>query len=61
MINREHNPLLALYGTPRAVVHSRVSARAKAMAPSCDQDDPEKIGNPVVSLTSLKDHKSESR
>jgi len=60
MTDHDHNPLLGLYGTPRAVIHSRVSARAKA-PPACEQDDPKKIGSSIVNLSSLKDHKITSR
>ncbi|PDS40407.1 hypothetical protein CO662_37005 [Rhizobium anhuiense] len=55
-----HNPILDLYGTPRAAIRSRVSARAKALPPPSDQDDPAKIGNCMVSLTSLKDQPTTS-
>ena len=61
MTNHDHNPLLCLYGTPRAVIHSRVSARAKTAPPVSEQDDPEKIGSSIVNLTCLKDHKTTSR
>lgn len=56
-----HNPILDLYGTPRATIRSRVSARAKAMPSPPDQDDPAKIGSSIVSLTCLKDHEQTSR
>ncbi|NNG73254.1 hypothetical protein HLI18_26005 [Rhizobium laguerreae] len=57
-----HNPILDLYGTPRATIRSRVSARAKATPPPSDQDDdPAKIGSSIVSLTCLKDHGQTSR
>lgn len=42
MTSHDHNPILGLYGTPRAAIRSRVSARAKAMPPSAEQDDPAK-------------------
>ncbi len=61
MSSREHNPLLALYGAPRSVVHSRISVRAKPVPPQCEQDDPDKVGNPMVTLISLKDHSPTSR
>jgi hypothetical protein len=61
MAAHDHNPLLGLYGTPRAAIHSRISARAKTTKPSCEQDDPEKIGSSIVNLTCLKDHKTTSR
>lgn len=61
MSNHEHNPLLALYGAPRAVIHSRVSARNKQDAPQSEQDDSEKIGNCMISLTSLKDQPTTRR
>lgn len=56
-----HNPILDLYGTQRATIRSRVSARAKATPPPSDQDDPAKIGNSIVSLTWVKDHKQTRR
>lgn len=56
-----HNPILDLYGTPRATIRSRVSARAKATPPPSDQDDPAKIGSSIVSLPCLKDHEQTSR
>ncbi|MBY5494405.1 hypothetical protein ACCS70_24335 [Rhizobium ruizarguesonis] len=57
-----HNPILDLYGTQRAIIRSRVSARAKATTPPpSDQDDPAKIGSSIVSLTCLKDHEQTSR
>ncbi|MBX4869889.1 MULTISPECIES: hypothetical protein [Rhizobium] len=61
MTSHDHNPILGLYGTPRAAIRSRVSARAKAMPPSAEQDDPAKIGNSIVSLICLKDHRQTSR
>jgi len=61
MSNRDHDPLLALYGVPRAVVHSRVSVRAKPASADSERDEPEKIGTAMVSLTSLKDHRTTSR
>ncbi|AHG50129.1 hypothetical protein RLEG12_00580 (plasmid) [Rhizobium leguminosarum bv. trifolii CB782] len=61
MTAHDHNPILGLYGTPRAVIRSRVSARAKAIPSSSEQDDPAKIGNSIVSLTCLKDHDRTSR
>ncbi|WP_168880161.1 hypothetical protein [Rhizobium sp. P28RR-XV] len=56
MTDHNHNPLLTLYGTPRAVIHARVSIRAKPIQPAAEQENTEKIGNSIVSLTSLKDH-----
>ncbi|MGG7582005.1 hypothetical protein [Rhizobium sp. Nf11,1] len=61
MTAHDHNPILGLYGTPRAAIRSRVSARAMTMPPSAEQEDPAKIGNSIVSLTCLKDHKQTSR
>ncbi|PDT15134.1 hypothetical protein CO670_19095 [Rhizobium sp. J15] len=61
MSDHDHNPILGLYGTPRAIIRSRISERAKTMPPSPEQDDPAKIGNSIVSLTCLKDHKQTSR
>lgn len=61
MTSHDHNPILGLYGTPRAIIRSRVSARAQVTPPSSEQDDPAKIGNSIVSLTCLKDHKQTSR
>jgi hypothetical protein len=61
MTTHDHNPLLALYGTPRSVIHSRVSVRAKAVSPEREGEEPEKIGSSMVSLTSLKDHSATSR
>ncbi|MBX4927436.1 hypothetical protein [Rhizobium binae] len=61
MTTHDHNPVLGLYGTPRAVIRSRVSARAKPTPAPSEQDDPAKIGNSIVSLTSLKDQKQTSR
>ncbi|WP_434715235.1 hypothetical protein NMA58_31880 (plasmid) [Rhizobium sp. YTUHZ045] len=61
MTIHDHNPILGLYGTPRATIRSRVSERAKAMPQSAEQDDPAKIGNSIVSLTCLKDHRQTSR
>ncbi|MBX4911882.1 MULTISPECIES: hypothetical protein [Rhizobium] len=61
MTVHDHNPILGLYGTPRAIIRSRVSERAKAVAPSAEQEDPAKIGNSIVSLICLKDHKQTSR
>jgi len=61
MTTHDHNPLLALYGVPRAVVHSRVSVRAKPIAAESEQTDAEKIGNSMVSLIGLQDQKPTSR
>ena len=61
MSDHDHNPILGLYGTPRAIIRSRRSERAKTMPPSPEQDDAAKIGNSIVSLTCLKDHKQTSR
>ncbi|EJZ22920.1 hypothetical protein NE852_30160 (plasmid) [Rhizobium sp. Pop5] len=61
MTAHDHNPILVLYGTPRAAIRSRVSARAKAIPSSSERDDPAKIGNSIVSLTCLKDHEPTSR
>lgn len=61
MSAHDHDPLLALYGLPRSVVHSRVSVRAKPVAPECEREEPEKIGNSMMSLTALKDHRTTSR
>ncbi|MGZ2386114.1 hypothetical protein [Rhizobium brockwellii] len=56
-----HNSILDLYGTPRAAILSRMSEHAKTMPPSPEQDDPTKIGNAIVSLTCVKDHKHTRR
>ncbi|WP_416067804.1 hypothetical protein ACK9YZ_23675 [Rhizobium sp. ZK1] len=61
MTNHDHNALLELYGTPRAVIHSRVSIRARAAPPACEQEDPARIGSSIVSLICLKDHNPTSR
>ncbi|MBX5132991.1 hypothetical protein HJB79_11395 [Rhizobium lentis] len=61
MTVHDHNPILGLYGTPRAIIRSRVSERAKAVPPSAEQEDSAKIGNSIVSLICLKDHKQTSR
>ncbi|NLS21412.1 hypothetical protein HGP16_33535 [Rhizobium sp. P40RR-XXII] len=64
MTTHNHNPLLTLYGTPRAVIRARVSVRAKPIESSSEhseQENTEKIGNSIVSLTSLKDHLRTSR
>ncbi|EJT01182.1 hypothetical protein [Rhizobium sp. CCGE 510] len=61
MTAHDRNPILRLYGTPRAVIRSRVSARAEKMPASSEQDDPAKIGNSMVSLICLKDHMQTSR
>ena len=61
MTTHDHDPLLALYGTPRSVIHSRVSVRCKSVAPERESQEPEKIGCSMVSLTSLKDHSPTSR
>jgi hypothetical protein len=42
-------------------IRSRVSERAKPMPPSPEQDDPAKIGNSIVSVICLKDHKQTNR
>ncbi|MFS8115098.1 hypothetical protein QD460_25505 [Rhizobium jaguaris] len=56
MSTHDNNPLLGLYGTPRAVVHKRTSVRAKPLGSPEEQDNPEKLGLSMISLTSLKDH-----
>lgn len=56
MTSHDRNPLFTLYGTPRAVIHSRISVRAKPAPSSSEQERTEKIGNSIVILTSLKDH-----
>ncbi len=61
MTSHDHNPLLGLYGTPRAAIHTRISARARSTQPPCEQEDPEKIGSSIINLTCLKDHKTTSR
>ncbi|KWV42872.1 MULTISPECIES: hypothetical protein [Rhizobium] len=62
MTTHDHNPLLGLYGTPRAVIHSRVSARtSKTTNPASEQEDAQKMGNSIVSLICLKDQKPTSR
>lgn len=62
MSTHDHNPLLGLYGTPRSVIHSRVSSRSsKTVTPVSEQEDPEKIGVSMISLTSLKDQSTTSR
>ncbi|GLR62001.1 hypothetical protein [Rhizobium indigoferae] len=61
MASHRHNPILDLYGTPRATIRSRVSPRARTMPPLYEQDDPAKIGSSIVSLTCLKDHEQTSR
>jgi len=62
MSTHDHNPLLGLYGTPRAVIHSRISARTtKTTTPVGEQEDASKIGNSIVSLICLKDQKPTSR
>ncbi|MDM9623398.1 hypothetical protein A6U87_25815 [Rhizobium sp. AC44/96] len=62
MSTHDHNPLLGLYGTPRSVIHSRVSSRSsKTVTPVSEQEDPEKIGSSMISLTSLKDQSTTSR
>ncbi|QFY64040.1 hypothetical protein FZ934_20550 (plasmid) [Rhizobium grahamii] len=61
MTTHDHDPLLALYGTPRSVIHSRVSVRGKAVTTERESEDPEKIGSSMISLTSLKDHSTTSR
>ncbi len=61
MTTHDHDPLLALYGTPRSVIHSRVSVRAKAVVPERESEDSEKIGSSMVSLISLKDQSTTSR
>ncbi|WP_168318727.1 MULTISPECIES: hypothetical protein [Rhizobium] len=57
MSDHDHNPILGLYGTPRADIRSRISERAGTMPPLYDHDDPAKIG----SLTRLKNHQQTSR
>ncbi len=60
MTTHDHNPLLGLYGTPRAVIHSRVSARtSKTTNPASEQEDAQKMGN--SNLICLKDQKPTSR
>ena len=61
MTTHDHDPLLALYGTLRAVIHSRVSVRAKTVDPEREGEEPEKIASSMVSLVSLKDHPTTSR
>ncbi|WP_223216466.1 hypothetical protein [Rhizobium mesosinicum] len=61
MANHDHNALLELYGTPRAVIHARVSIRARSAPPACEQEDPARIGSSIVSLICLKDHNPTSR
>jgi len=61
MSSHDHNALLSLYGTPRAVIRKRVSARAKIAPPVREEDDPEKLGSSIVNLTCLKDHETTSR
>ncbi|MBX5177229.1 hypothetical protein HJB77_13260 [Rhizobium lentis] len=56
-----HVPILDLYGTPRAIIRSRVSARATTTPLPSDQDDPAKIGSSIISLTCFKDHEQTSR
>ncbi|MBB3136693.1 hypothetical protein FHS26_004450 [Rhizobium pisi] len=57
MSDHDHNPILGLYGTPRADIRSRISERAGTMPPLYDHDDPAKIG----SSTRLKNHQQTSR
>ncbi|AUW47389.1 hypothetical protein [Rhizobium leguminosarum] len=54
--NSRPQPILGLYGTPRATIGSR-GVDAKAKPPPSDQDDPAKIGR----LTCLNDHEQTSR
>ncbi|ASS60249.1 hypothetical protein E0H35_36675 [Rhizobium leguminosarum bv. viciae] len=61
MSDHDHNPILGLYGTPRADIRSRISERAGTMPPLYDHDDPAKIGSSIVSLTRLKNHQQTSR
>ncbi|MBY5369153.1 hypothetical protein [Rhizobium leguminosarum] len=61
MTTHDHDPLLALYGIPRAVVHSRVSVRAKPVTPDPEKGDAEKMGNSMISLIGLKEQKPTSR
>ena len=62
MSTHDHNPLLGLYGTPRSVIHSRVSSRSsKTVTPVSEQEDSGKIGSSIVSLNCLKDQKPTSR
>lgn len=48
MTVHDHNPIFGLYGTQRATIRSHGSARAKAVPPSSEQEDPAKIGNSIV-------------
>ncbi|QKK28002.1 hypothetical protein [Rhizobium hidalgonense] len=61
MSDHEYNPLVALYGVPRAVIHPRVSARNQQEAPQSEEDGSEKIGNCMFSLISLKDQSTTGR
>ncbi|NKL80799.1 hypothetical protein GFL18_31555 [Rhizobium leguminosarum bv. viciae] len=61
MSNHEHNPLIAVYGVPRRVIHSRVSARNQQEATRSEEDGSEKIVNCMISLISLKDQPTTSR
>ncbi|WP_438270270.1 hypothetical protein [Rhizobium mongolense] len=45
MTTHDYNPLFTLYGAPRAVVHARVSVRAKPDDVKREQGNPEKIGS----------------
>lgn len=48
--------LLSLYGEPRSVIHSRVSVRGKKDGGTeTEEAPPEKIGQAMVSLISLKE------
>jgi hypothetical protein len=62
MSARDTNPLISLYGTPRSVVHTRVSVRAKVpVTAEEEKEECEKLGQAMISLTSLKDHSTTSR
>ncbi|CDM60038.1 MULTISPECIES: hypothetical protein [Rhizobium] len=62
MSTRDTNPLMSLYGTPRSVVHTRVSVRAKMPVTAGEEkEDTEKLGQAMISLTCLKDHSTTSR
>ncbi|AVA26323.1 MULTISPECIES: hypothetical protein [unclassified Rhizobium] len=61
MTGHDQNPLLRLYGNPRAIVHTRVAARAHPLPSTREEDSLEKLGNSMASLISLKDHNTASR
>ncbi|AJD46106.1 hypothetical protein C9413_22720 [Rhizobium sp. SEMIA 4085] len=62
MSKRDTNPLISLYGTPRSVVHTRVSVRAKMPVTADEEkDDSERLGQAMISLTCLKDQSTTSR